>query len=222
MLIVEPGEDGSRFFRTPDATPADNQAETRSLVELHPAGDAKLALQVVSSGSSTPGARRLFESPVERRTHAEELLARAGYPGASLSAVEVSDPHAVEQPFEVRIAAVVANFASPSSTPGGLEFSPFGQRSGFVETLAPLSQRKLPLQLPEAQSVRQLVAVELPKGYTAALPSDAEGDSPQGRWAIHFASDVGTVRAQLNLALNGGGLQPEDYAEYRAMLGQLE
>jgi len=139
-----------------------------------------------------------------------------------LSAVEVSDPHAVEQPFEVRIAAVVANFASPSSAPGGLDFSPFGQRSGFVETLAPLSQRKLPLQLPEAQTVRQLVAIELPKGFTAALPADAEGESPQGRWALHFASDAGTVRAQLDLSLNGGSLQPEDYAAYRAMLGQLD
>jgi len=225
VLIVEPtgtaSDEPSRFFRTPEATPADNTSETRSHVELRDDGSAKLSLQTVSAGSSTPGARRVFESPIERKAHAEELLVRAGYPGARLGSVEVSDPRLVENPFEVRATAEVPAYATPSGS-GSFLFTPFGQRAGFVETLAPLSQRKLALQLPEAESARQLLAVELPAGWAATLPPDAQGDSPQGRWELHFANEGGTLRAQLDLVLAGGLLQPADYPAYRAMLGKLD
>jgi len=222
VLIVEPGEEGSRFFRTPDALPQDNRGDTRTHVELNTDGSAKLGLQIISSGSSTPGARRLFESPVERRQHAEEMLARSGYPGAALKGIEVSDPHAVEQPFEIRAAAEVPAFASPNGKPGGLSFPALGARLGYAEALAPLSQRTLPLQLPEAQTARQLISIDLPAGFVATVPPDAHGDSPRGRWALSYSNDGTAVRAQLDLELNGGEMQPEDYPAYRAMLGGLD
>ncbi len=221
VLIVEPGDEGSRFFRTPDASPQDNTSETRSRIEVHPDGSATVALQTISAGSSTPWARRIFESPVERQAHASELLARAGYPGAQIGGVDVSDPHLLEHPFEVRLAAKVPAFAVPSGS-GTRSFSPFGQRAGFVETLAPLSQRKLPLQLPEAESARQLVSISLPVGWAATVPTDAHGESPQGRWEIAFVNEGATLRAQLDLLLVGGTLSPSEYPAYRALLGELD
>ncbi len=220
VLVVEPGESGSRFFRVPDAMPQDNLGETKTAVSLRTDGGAKLQLQSVTSGSSTPGTRRVFESPVERSRHGEELLTRLGYPGAKLDKLDVSDPHNVEQPFEVQLSAEVPSFAARDGEM--LRFSAFGKRPAFVESLAPLSSRSVALQLPEAQSARQLVAIELPEGYAAQLPPDAHGESAQGHWALHFAAEGNAVRAQLDLALSGGELQPEDYPAYRAMLAQLD
>ncbi len=220
VLVVEPGESGSRFFRVPDAMPQDNLGETKTQVSLRADGGAKLQLHSVTSGSATPGTRRVFESPMERARHGEELLTRLGYPGATLATLDVSDPHNVEQPFEVQLAAEVPAFAARAEK--ALRFSAFGKRPAFVESLAPLSSRSLPLQLPEAQSARQLIAIELPEGYAAQLPPDAQGQSPQGHWALHFAAEGNAVRAQLDLALSGGELQPEDYPAYRAMLAQLD
>ena len=64
--------------------------------------------------------------------------------------------------------------------------------------------------------------VELRAGFAATLPDDVHGESEQVRWAIHFENKDGTVHAEFDLATTGGELQPEEYAAYRALLGQLD
>ena len=50
VLVVEPGG-GSRFFRTPDAIPADNLDETSIAAKLLPDGSAKMQVKASARGS---------------------------------------------------------------------------------------------------------------------------------------------------------------------------
>ena len=220
VLVVEP-EGGSKFFRTPEAAPADNTDETRISATLAKDGSATVQVKASARGSWTAELRRAFEPEGERRARAEEHLARAAFPNVKVSTIDVSDPHDIEKPFVTQIVASATAFAFPSGT--GLRFSPFGQRQSFVESLAPLSRRSLPSLLPSPQKTVIEAQVQLPSGWTATLPEGARESGPQGSYQISYDKpDDGKVIARLELTLNGGLLQPGEYGAFRAFLGRLD
>ncbi len=219
-LIVEPGGQGSRFVRTPEAKPADNLDETHITASLREDGSASVDLKASARGSWTSELRRTFESADERRTRAEEQLSRSAFPGAKVTAVDVSDPHDIESPFTTHFTATAKAFASPSGA--GLRFSPFGQRQSFVESYAQLSKRALPERLPVPQRTVVESTVALPAGWSATLPEGVHESSPQGEYSIAWSRLDARVTARLELTLNGGLLKPMDYPAFRAFLGRLD
>jgi tetratricopeptide (TPR) repeat protein len=219
VLVVEP-EGGSKFFRTPDAMPADNLDETRISAKLLADGSAAVQVKASARGSGTAELRRVFEPADERRARAEEQLARAAFPNVKVTAVNVSDPHDIEKPFETQITATATRFADPKGS--GLQFVPFGQRQSFVEAYAQLSKRSLPQQLPLAQRTTIESQVELPAGWGATMPDGVRESGPHGAYEIAYGVSAGKVVARLTLTLNGGLLQPGDYAAFRAFLGRLD
>ena len=221
VLIVEPGGLGSRFLRTPEAKAESNSDTIESEIDLAADGSAGLRQTTRSRGSHAPELRRTFESADERRTRAEELLARGAYPGVKVTEVLVSDPHAIEEVFELTVQARAPGFAARAAG-GALRFAPFGQRQALVELLAPLSRRSLPERLPEAGRTRLLAQVRLPAGFKAQLPEDAVGEGPHGKWSVRYALEAGVVKAGFDLQLEGGLLQPEGYAAFRDFLGKLD
>jgi len=76
--------------------------------------------------------------------------------------------------------------------------------------------------LPLAQRTVIESRIELPSGWTAALPEGTREAGPQGAYEIAYAKDEGDIVARLTLTLNGGVLQPADYAAFRAFLGRLD
>ncbi len=219
VLVVEP-EGGSKFFRTPEASPADNSDETRIAASLLPDGSAKVTVKASARGAWTADLRRVFEPADERRVRAEQQLARAAFPNVKVTAVDVTDPHDLEKPFQTEITATAATFAYPRGR--GLEFVPFGQRQSFVEAYAQLSRRALPQQLPLAQRTSIDSEITLPHGWTATLPATARESGAHGAYEITYSLEGGRVVAHLALTLNGGVLQPVDYGAFRAFLGRLD
>ncbi|TMA89799.1 MAG: DUF3857 domain-containing protein [Deltaproteobacteria bacterium] len=219
VLVVEPGG-GSKFFRTPDAMPSDNLDETHISAKLLPDGSAAMQVTGSARGAWTAELRRIFESADERQARAQEQLSRAAFPNVKVTAVAVSDPHDIEKPFETRITATATGFANPKD--GGLQFGPFGHRQSFVEAYAQLSKRSLPQRLPLAQRTVIESQIELPAGWTATMPETAREAGPQGSYEIAYTREAAKIVARLTLTLNGGVLQPLDYAAFRAFLGRLD
>ena len=219
VLVVEPGG-GSKFFRTPDAMPSDNLDETHISAKLLPDGSAAMQVTGSARGAWTAELRRIFESADERQARAQEQLSRAAFPNVKVTAVAVSDPHDIEKPFETRITATATGFANPKD--GGLQFGPFGHRQSFVEAYAQLSKRSLPQRLPLAQRTVIESQIELPAGWTATMPETAREAGPQGSYEIAYTREAAKIVARLTLTLNGGVLQPPDYAAFRAFLGRLD
>jgi cellulose synthase operon protein C len=221
VLIVGPGGVGSRFLRTPEARPQDNGDEVQAHLALAADGSASLELHGLTRGVRAPEARRSYEAADERKARAEEQLAHGPFPGVKVESVQVSDPLAIERPFELQFSAKVPAFAARGEG-GALRFVPFGQRQALVESLLSLSKRALPLQLPEAATASFSSEIRLPAGYTAALPEGAAGEGPQGRWSVEYAQEAGVVKAQLRLELRGGILKPEEYGALRELLGRFD
>ena len=219
VLVVEP--DGvSKFFRTPEAAPGDNTEEEHVTAKLLPDGSASVQIKAAAQGSWTAELRRTYEPADERRARAEEHLARSAFPNVKVTSVEVSDPHQIEKPFETTVTASAPGFAT--AFPGGLRFSPFGQRQGFVEAYAQLSKRSLPEQLPVPQMTVIESDVELPAGWTATLPQGVKESGPIGAFQISYEQSGGKVHARLDVTLKGGLLQPAEYGAFRAFLGRLD
>jgi hypothetical protein len=219
-LVIEPGGEGATIRRTPDARPADGLDDTKARIALRADGSAAIELVSRARGPWTAELRRTFESADERRTRAEEQLARAAFPGVKVTDVEVSDPHDIENPFVTRFRATVPGFASPAGK--GLRFSPFGQQRSYLEAYAQLSRRRLPQRLPAARKLSVAAEIELPQGWSAALPEDASDQGPHGRYSVRYAKEAGKMTAQLELELDGGTVAPQEYPAFRAFLGRLD
>jgi tetratricopeptide (TPR) repeat protein len=219
VLVVEPGGN-SQFFRTPDASPADNTDETRMSAQLREDGSATLHVNAHARGTWTAELRRTYEPAAERKKRAEEQLARAVLPNLKVTAIDVSDPHDIEKPFETKLEATANEFAHKSGR--GLTFAPFGQKQSFVEAYAQLSTRMLPEQLPAPQKTVIESQIELPRGWSAMLPKGAQEEGPQGAFRVSYALEQGKVTARLELTLKGGKLQPADYAAFRGFLTRLD
>jgi len=219
VLVVEP-DGGSKFFRVPEAIPADNVTSTRIVAQLRPDGSADVKITASAQGSWTAELRRSLESPDDRRARAEEQLARAAFPNVKVTDVQISDPHAIEKPFETTLAATAPAFGLPGAV--GLRFAPFGQRQSFVEAYAQLSTRALPQRLPAPQKTVIEAQIELPRGWTATLPEGTHETSPQGAYEIRYSKGDGKVTARLELTLQGGLLQPAGYGAFRAFLQRLD
>ena len=103
-----------------------------------------------------------------------------------------------------------------------LRFSPFGQQRSYVDAYAQLSRRTLPQRLPTPQRLTVQADVELPRGFSAAVPADASETAPQGAWSVKYTAGEAKVTASLELELKGGTVPPQDYAAFRAFLGRLD
>src|SRR5262249_30680583 len=121
VLVVDPAGN-SKFFRTPDASPADNSDETRFTARLAEDGSAAVEYQGQARGSWTAELRRVYEPAAERKQRAEEQLSRGLIPNLKISAVDVSDPHDIEKPFQTRVSATATEYAHKSGR--GLTFAP--------------------------------------------------------------------------------------------------
>jgi hypothetical protein len=219
VLVVDPAGN-SQFFRTPDAAPSDNSDETRLATRLAADGSANVEYQAKARGSWTAELRRVFEPAAERKARAEEQLSRGLIPNLKITAVDVSDPHDIEKPFETRVSATVNEYAHREG--GGLTFAPFGQRQSFVESYAQVSKRALPQQLPVPQRTVIDAEVELPHGWAATLPQGAQEEGPEGAYSVSYRKDGGKVFARMELTLKGGTLQPAQYPAFRDFLGRLD
>jgi tetratricopeptide (TPR) repeat protein len=219
VLVVDPAGN-SQFFRVPDASPEDNSDETRIAARLDEDGSASVRYQAKASGSWTAELRRVFEPAAERKARAEEHLSRGLLPNLKIAAIDVSDPHDIEKPFETHVTGSAHEFAHKAGA--GLSFAPFGQRQSFVETYAQLSKRVLPQQLPVPQRTVIETEVELPRGWGATVPESAQEDGAEGAYSVTYRKDGAKVIARLELTLRGGTLQPAQYPAFREFLGRLD
>jgi len=219
VLVVDPAGD-SKFFRTPDASPADNSDVTRLNATLAADGSATVEYNDEARGSWTAELRRAYEPAAERKAHAEEQLSRGLLPNLKVVAIDVSDPHDIEKPFETRVSATAHEYGHKAGR--GLSFAPFGQKQSFVESYALLSKRALPQQLPVPQRTVVEAQVELPQGWTAAIPYGAQEEGPQGTYSVSYQVTGSKVVARMELILKGGTLQPAQYPAFRDFLGRLD
>jgi transglutaminase-like putative cysteine protease len=219
VLVVNPGAP-PRFGAIPEAPPDQNRAETHLTVALAPDGGAALQGELLVAGEEAPTYRRSYQAEDERRALLEASFAEV-YPGIRAEAVTVSDPTRIEEPVSLRVRLTAPRFAQPDQ--GGLRFTPFGGARGYVDAYAPLSARRLDLDLGSPTRRVFRYEVRLPEGWrVASLPEAAREDGPFGRYELRYREEGGVLVAEGEVALRRGRIAAKDYPAFRALLAGID
>lgn len=220
VLVVNPAGK-SALSRIPEAAADRNAARAVHEIQLAATGEAVLKGQATQAGQLAPAYRRAYLAEAKRAQILERAWSRL-FPGASVRAIEVSDPAAIESPFSYAFELSLPGFARQDGE--DLVALPFGQRQGYVASLAPLSARALPLELAFASTRENVFRIALPEGFTAGdLPAPAEIDTP----LVHFERrcapiGAGQVEIAYRFVLKVSRVEPADYAAFREALARID
>ncbi|HET9451797.1 MAG TPA: DUF3857 domain-containing protein, partial [Aggregicoccus sp.] len=219
VLIVEPGGE-SRFLTTPEARAEDNLTELDLGVALQPDGSARLKGGSKVAGQTAPQYRRAYQSPSTRKSTLERAWAQT-FPGLSVEEVKLSDPTRLDQQVAVDFQMVVPRYAE--AAPGSLRFLAFGSPRSYVQSFAPLVERRYDLVMSTPWSNRFTLRYQLPAGYRVTqLPEPYEEQTPFGRVRLVQRLEAGQLVAEGELALTTARVKADDYAAFRAFLGRID
>ena len=220
VLVVDPTGPAS-LATIPELVASHNSATAIHEVEIAASGEARLKGHVTRTGQLAPTYRRTYLAEAGRAQIFSRSWSRQ-FPGLSVRSLDVSDPAAIESPFTLAFDLSIPGFARPSSD--GLVVLPLGQRQSYVAALAPLSSRKLPLQLPFASTQSQTFRLSLPEGHAAQkLPPPVTIDTP------HLAFERrcerlgdGRLEFTVRFTLKTARVETADYAAFREALSHVD
>jgi cellulose synthase operon protein C len=219
VLVVNPSGP-PRFGAIPEARPDENRFDRRYAVALAADGGATLEAGWRITGVDAPTFRRAYLAEGERRSQLEQVFT-ATLPGAHVEDVKVSDPTRLEEPVAMDFTVSVPRFAQPDGD--GLRFAPFARPRGFTEEWAPLSVRKLPLDLGGPAVSRHEVRVALPPGFRLAeAPPAARGESPFGSFEVSYREERGALVAEARVTRTVSRVSPAEYPAFRAWVADLD
>lgn len=219
-ILVNEGK--PELVTVPLGQPEKSVINRHVLAQLSRDGSAELKLQYETSGIHAPGWRSRYSSTGARRERLAKDLS-GEFPGLQLGAaasdvnVEVAD---FEKPVRINLKAHAPNFARPEGANWTFVAT---SRTRLTEEFASLSQRKLPVSVPQFGSREEVFEVSLPKGMSVKnKPSDVERTTPFGNFSVRVAEHPGKVTVTSRLLLKMTRIPPGEYAAWRAFCESVD
>jgi transglutaminase-like putative cysteine protease len=219
VLVVNPGAPPT--FRTiPEAAPGDDRVATEIRGVLSADGSATAEGSTTVTGVQAPDFRRGYRSESGRRAALERAFART-FPGLRVESVETSDLSRIEDDVTVRFRIAVPRLARPES--GGLALAPFGQGQNWMESFAPLSERRHDLVLNSPFETRFALRWELPPGMApATLPAPERREGPFGAWSVSLQMEGNVLVARGSLQITQRRIAVAEYPAFREFLAGVD
>ncbi|HLT30155.1 MAG TPA: DUF3858 domain-containing protein, partial [Myxococcaceae bacterium] len=219
VLVVEPkGE--SRFMTIPAVSAQSNLSTLSVDVKLASDGTASISGSQSVVGQNAPRFRSAYRAEEGRASTFERGWAR-NFPGVSVSSVKVSDTTDLSAPVSLSFELTVPRLARTEGT--SLRVHPFGAKRGYVQSLAPLSERRHDLVLSMPWTERTTWRFELPAGSRIqALPKPVSLQTPYGQLTMSFREQGGQLVAESELSIAVARVKAEEYAAFRAFLTQVD
>ena len=219
VLVIQP-DGGSKIGQIPDAKAEQNAVHSEYEVTLDASGKATLKGKTRVNGVSAPDYRRSYAAASTRKQTWEAAWSRS-FPGLAVKELELSDLTDIEKEVIASFTLEVPRYAV--SEDAGLAFSPFGQGRTYVESYAPLSERKQDLVLAYPWSNGFTYRYTLPKELAAAeLPTDVDVKSPYGEVVLKYRSENGQVVCEGQVMLGSSRVTAAEYPAFRAFLGSID
>lgn len=210
----------SRLVVTPAAVGASNETASSYRVRLDRSGGATIQGGSRVSGTAAEGWRRHFEAGHDRRQKLEERFA-ATFPGARVVTFDMTDPARIELPVEAKFTLEVPSLARAESDE--LVFTPFGRAFRYLEGLAPMPSRSLPLELGGPWTNTFRYELELPDGMALRDGAGEQaGESRFGSWRIKVESVGRGVVVEGAISLNAATVMPTEYPQLRVFFDTLD
>ncbi len=220
VVVVEP--DGkSDFATTPEAQPSDNTSTLVMDVKLAADGSAKAKGSLSATGQAAPDMRRAYQTPATRTATFEQQWAQS-FPGLSAEQLTMTDVKQLEGPATLSFEVSLPRYAEV--TPAGLRLFPFGSARAFLQGLAPLTERRHPVQLGGVWRNEFRFTYTPPPGFAVAeLPAAAEERSAFGVFTLSASKreDGGLVVSGV-LELSKARVETAEYAQFREWLAKVD
>ncbi|HEY6477951.1 MAG TPA: DUF3857 domain-containing protein, partial [Polyangia bacterium] len=225
VMVLQVGPGVGKLTETPVFPSAASRVERRWQVAVDPSGDARIDESLSIRGAAASGWREHYQTAGERAERYGRVW-DGRFPGARLASVEMPGIGERDAPVTVRSAVSVPRFGQ--STGGAtLELPVSGRDPDFVRTYARLSTRRLDLMLAYPWQHDEELTYRLPTGWRVkggGLGGDAarEIESAFGRFHLDVSADGDVVRVRSFLDVARARIAPDEYARFRAFLGEID
>jgi hypothetical protein len=219
VLVVNPG--GEPWFgRIPDARPEQNLTVSRFDVALAADGGARVEGASRVSGVQAPSYRRSYGAERTRRAAFEQAFSRT-FPGLEVRAVSLSDLGRLDEPVDLEFELALPRFAEEEAA--GLRFLPFGRVQGYVESWAPLSERRHELVVGEPYENRFVFRHRLPAGWeVTAMPEPVALDAKEAAFEVRYRREPGMLVAEGRVVLKASRVPAADYPAFRELAARID
>jgi cellulose synthase operon protein C len=225
VMVLRVGPGGGKLTETPVFASAASRVERRWQVAVDPSGDARIDESLSIRGAAAAGWREHYQTAGERAERYGRVW-DGRFPGARLASVEMPGIGDRDAPVTVRSSVSVPRFGQ-SATGRTLELPVSGRDPDFVRTYARLSARRLDLVLAYPWQHDEELTYHLPTGWrllVGGLGGDAarEVESAFGRFHLDVSADGDVVRVRSFLDVARARVGPDEYARFRAFLGEID
>ncbi len=221
VMVLRVGPRGTRLTQTPVLPSSDNRVERRWRVDVAAGGDARIDEDLRIRGQAAADWREHYQTPGERRERYGRVWEERN-PGARLVSLEMPGIEDREAPVVVRSVANVTRLGVAADA--GLTLPIAVREADFSRTYARLGTRKQDLVIAYPWQHDEEIVYRLPAGWT--LRSGAakkEIGGPFGRLTVEVTAESGgVVRVHTFLDVTRFRIPPDEYAAFRAFLGEID
>ena len=225
VMVLRVGPRGGLLTETPVLPSGASRVERRWQVAVDLAGDARIDESLSIRGAAAANWREHYQTPGERAERYGRVW-NGRFPGARLASVEMPAMGNRDAPVTVRAAVNVPRFGQLNSRKS-LELPVSGRDPDFVRTYARLSARRQDLVLAYPWQHDEEVTYHLPAGWRLLEGSGGgegarEVESTFGRFHLEVSADGDVVRVKSFLDVARSRIAPDEYARFRAFLGEID
>lgn len=211
--------DGRAALRhIPATAPDDNYTRRTVRAELRSDGRLEFSGTSYTRGEDAPGLRREYEVAERQRDSFRARLAEV-LPAVQVEAVDVEGAHSLEDDVTVRFRGTLDGFVGRKSVALASTWMP----RAYVQTLAPLAQRSLPLVLPAPWTTEEELRVALPRGARLApLPAPRSIATDFGSAQLTYELRGRELRIHTQVRFRETRIAPAEYAAFRRFCTEVE
>ncbi len=225
VMVLRVGPAGGVLTETPVLPSSASRVERHWQVALESSGDARINEAIAIRGEAAHNWREHYQTPGERVERYGRVWA-GRFPGAELMSVEMPGIGDRNAPVIVKAAVSVPRFGHLTAK-GEIELPMGGRDADFVRTYTRLSTRQQDLVLAYPWQHDEELTYRLPPGWRL-LGGGLNGQTPReiqsafGRFHLDVSADGDRVRVRSFLDVARARVAPDQYARFRAFLGEID
>ncbi len=219
VVVLRVGPDDVSLARTPVLEPDQNRRERRVAITLSADGSGTVRVSEQVRGVEAPGYRSRFQAEGLRAERLERQM-RGLFPGLELTSSRFANLDQFHQPVSLDFEARVPQLAVRDGRLLRLASTTLGE---LAQSLAPSSNRRLPLDIGLRSSYVEERRVRVPAGYRVDdLPDGGTAESAFGRLTIEIRRDGAEVVTRTELAVRRDRIAPGEYAAFRRWVQEAD
>lgn len=219
VMVLRVGPDDVTLGRTPVLEPDRNRRTRQLTLVISADGSGTVELEEEVRGVEASGYRSRFQAEGLRRERLERQM-RGLFPGLELSETRFSSLDDFNLPVSLRFGARAPQLALRDGRLLRVAPSALGE---LTRTLAPASDRRLPLDLSTRSAYDEMRRIRIPAGHRVQdLPDAGVAESTFGRLAMAVEQQGREVVVRTRLELTQDRVSPADYAAFRRWVEEAD